>query len=174
MRLISNEYKWQSPINFIDFLTDHEKHVSRRSTEHGVAVQDGRLLREPLAKHHPSAKNFMYSALINLSWIPHIAHPLYNHWSYPHTRIPAFYTCRKNLNEHRLYLENWPFFMAGVADANKDPCSAEWPFLLFQLLEVFCSKKSDSFFFFLIIGFQLSGWYSVTGKLKTYVSYHYD
>ena len=34
-------------------------------------------------KTPPSAKNFMYSTLINPSWISHIAHPLYNHWSYP-------------------------------------------------------------------------------------------
>ena len=41
--------------NFTDFLTDHEKHVSDRQTG-PVAVRDGRLLPEPLAKHHPSAK----------------------------------------------------------------------------------------------------------------------
>ena len=75
--------------NLIDFLTDHEKHVSDRQT---VAVQDGGLLREPLAKHHPSAKNFMYSTLINPSWISHIAHPLYNHWSYPRFILAAEYS----------------------------------------------------------------------------------
>ena len=41
---------------------------------HAVAVQDGRLLWEPLAKHHLSAKNFMYSALINLSGISDTVH----------------------------------------------------------------------------------------------------
>ena len=41
--------------NFTDFLTDHEKHVSDRQTD-TVAVRDGSLLLESLAKHHPSAK----------------------------------------------------------------------------------------------------------------------
>ena len=69
--------------NFIDFLTDHEKRVSDRQDW----MQDGRLLQEPLAKHHVNAKNLMYSTLNNRSYI---AHPLYNDWSYPHTCVPVY------------------------------------------------------------------------------------
>ena len=72
--------------NFTDFLTDHEKHVLDRQT--GCA----RWKATPGAtgKASPECQNFMYSTLINPSWISHIAHPLYNHWSYQHTRVPVY------------------------------------------------------------------------------------
>ena len=87
--LPSNEYKWQSSIVTSDFLTDHEKHVSDRQTG-AVAVRDGRLLPEPLVKHHASVFCTDQS-LMKISHSP----PTAQYWSYPRTRIPAFHTCRR-------------------------------------------------------------------------------
>ena len=83
------------------FLTDHEKHVSDRQTGCSGCA---RWKAPPGAtgKAPPKCQNFMYSTLINSSWISHIAHPLYNHWSYPHTRIQGFAE-QKSRDEHYVY-----------------------------------------------------------------------
>ena len=81
--------------NFIDFLTDHEKHVSDRQTARCKATPGA------TGKTAPECQKlhvfYIDQSLMNISHSPPTVQSLVIP-TYPRTRIPAFYTCRWKIN----------------------------------------------------------------------------